>query len=123
MKRRRKNVAVTASSAAETSQRKTTAAELQKSAAASESAAPAAPLGQTNDATKQSNWYDEGLDEKGLLGTTRAKPGTTAENAAADGTYKGTSNYQSFIQKNPNTFFYRHTAPHEQQVCWQGCLG
>ena len=102
VKRRRMNVAVTASSAAEISQRKTTAAELQKSAAAAESAAPAAPLGQTNDATKQSNWYDEGLDEKSLLGTTRAKPGTTAENAAADGTYKGTSNYQSFIQKNPN---------------------
>lgn len=108
VKRRRKNVAVTASSAAETSQRKTNTAAATAAAAAADTAAPTAPLGQTNDATKQSNWYDEGLDEKSLLGTTRAKPGgnntttnTTAEKAA-DGTYKGSSNYQSFIQKNPN---------------------
>ncbi|KAF2235687.1 pre-mRNA-splicing factor cwc24 [Viridothelium virens] len=57
-----------------------------------------------NDATKQSNWYDENgkdaLDTENLLGKTRARPidGPTQ----SDGTYKGTKNYQSFIQKNPN---------------------
>jgi RING finger protein 113A len=55
----------------------------------------------TNDATKQSNWFDEGkqddLSAQNLLGTTRARAVESA-----DGTYKGSSNYQSFIQKNPN---------------------
>lgn len=59
----------------------------------------------TNDATKQSNWFDEGSKDrfaaKDLLGTTRALPAAGGE-VESDGTYKGTSNYQSFIQKNPN---------------------
>jgi RING finger protein 113A len=54
----------------------------------------------SNDATKQSNWYDENatdaLSSKNLLGTTRAKQ------EAAEGTYKGLANATSFIQKNPN---------------------
>ena len=58
----------------------------------------------TNDATKQSNWFDESgkeaLSTKELLGTTRARP--SSNEAPNDGTYKGASNYQSFIQKNPN---------------------
>ena len=58
----------------------------------------------SNDATKQSNWYDEeaevSLDAKNLLGSTRQKP--AEEPTASDGTYKGASNYKSFIQKNPN---------------------
>ena len=58
---------------------------------------------QTNDATRQSNWYDEkdsgALDADSLLGKTREK---RAENQSSDGTYKGASGYQSFIQKNPN---------------------
>lgn len=64
----------------------------------------------TNDATKQSNWYDESgkdaLSAKNLLGSTRAKStvATTASSSEmnGDGTYKGAANYQSFIQKNPN---------------------
>lgn len=59
----------------------------------------------TNDATKQSNWFDEstedGLNSRKALGTTRAKSGTSNE-VENDGTYKGASNYQTFIQKNPN---------------------
>ena len=59
----------------------------------------------SNDATKQSNWYEESskdaLNAKQLLGTTRAKPSTTGE-LESDGTYKGAASYQSFIQKNPN---------------------
>lgn len=61
-------------------------------------------LDYSNDATKQSNWYDEkpdvSLDAKNLLGTTRQRP--AEEPKANDGTYKGQSNYTSFIQKNPN---------------------
>ena len=60
----------------------------------------------TNDATKQSNWYDEtskdALSAKNLLGTTRARPGTVS-GKDSDGTYRGAANYQSFIQKNPDT--------------------
>jgi len=54
-----------------------------------------------NDATKQSNWYDEtangALSCKNLLGTTRSAPPE-----APDGIYKGLANAASFIQKNPN---------------------
>ena len=59
----------------------------------------------TNDATKQSNWYDENatdaLSSKSLLGTTRKRTdaGASGQN---DGTYKGAANYQSFVQKNPD---------------------
>lgn len=64
----------------------------------------------TNDATKQSNWFDEKsttrendtLGAKALLGTTRARPGTAPVTADNDGTYKGNSKYSTFIAKNPN---------------------
>ena len=59
----------------------------------------------TNDATKQSNWFEESSKDrfatKDLLGTARARPDAASE-AENDGTYKGASNYQTFIQKNPN---------------------
>ena len=59
----------------------------------------------SNDATKQSNWYDENapdaLSAKNLLGSTRKKD-VDGEEVENDGTYKGQSNYQSFIQKKPN---------------------
>ncbi|RDW62101.1 hypothetical protein BP6252_11534 [Coleophoma cylindrospora] len=55
-----------------------------------------------NDATKQSNWYDENatdaLSSKNLLGSTRAAPSS----GAPDGTYKGLANATNFIQKNPD---------------------
>ncbi|KAI9793711.1 MAG: RNA-splicing factor [Peltula sp. TS41687] len=65
----------------------------------------------TNDATKQSNWYEEtgkdSMSAKDLLGSTRTKPPTVTtasskSNGDGGGTYKGAANYQSFIQKNPN---------------------
>ncbi|PLB33203.1 U2-type spliceosomal complex subunit CWC24 [Aspergillus candidus] len=91
IKRRRKNAAVTASST-------TAGATRPVENPAPASTAPA-PLQSTNDATKQSNWYDEKeLDAKNLLGTTRS----TGTPSAPDGTYKGAANYQSFIQKNPD---------------------
>jgi RING finger protein 113A len=56
-----------------------------------------------NDATKQSNWYDENatdaLSSKNLLGSTRAIP---PDAATRDGIYKGLANQTTFIQKNPN---------------------
>ena len=56
----------------------------------------------SNDATKQSNWYDQdskdALSSKNLLGSTRA----TKDPQAPDGTYKGLAAPTSFIQKNPN---------------------
>jgi RING finger protein 113A len=93
IKRRRKNAVVSASSASNT-RRKDTGDEQNKATAA-------LPLTSSNDATKHSNWYDDELNEKNLLGTTRARP-DTSEPSAPDGTYRGASNYQSFIQKNPN---------------------
>ena len=66
-----------------------------------------AHLTSSNDATKQSNWFDEQqrsseLDPQSLLGKTHARPPTTDNQTQPYGTYKGVSNYQSFIQKNPN---------------------
>lgn len=61
------------------------------------------PITDSNDATKQSNWYDQdsndALSAKGLLGSTRAMP---KQSQTPDGTYKGLANQTSFIQKNPN---------------------
>lgn len=54
-----------------------------------------------NDATKQSNWYDEdapdALSSKNLLGSTRAGP---AEVVLPDGTYRGMAARTTFIQKS-----------------------
>ena len=90
IKRRRRNAAVTASSTDAT----------RKPRADEPTTAVPAPLTSSNDATKASDWYDENLSEKNLLGTTRAKPAPSA--SQLDGTYKGAANYQSFIQKNPD---------------------
>lgn len=92
IKRRRKNAAVTASS---------TDNQTRKDASEEATTPSAAPLVATNDATKHSNWHEEELSAKNLLGKTRAQPNTTTP-SAPDGTYKGIANYQSFIQKNPN---------------------
>ncbi|KAL4913853.1 hypothetical protein BDW62DRAFT_191590 [Aspergillus aurantiobrunneus] len=92
IKRHRKNAAVSASSTSNVRRANTSDEPV---------ATTAAPLASTNDATKQSNWYDDELNEKNLLGTTRARPETSSA-SAPDGTYKGAANYQSFIQKNPN---------------------
>ena len=54
----------------------------------------------SNDATKQSNWYDENatdaLSSKNLLGSTRAPPPV----GESDGTYRGLANATKFVQKN-----------------------
>lgn len=91
IKRRRKNVAVTASS--NTTKRDPTAEK--------PSTAGPIPLTSSNDATKASDWYDEDLSANNLLGSTRARPQPPTD-SGPDGTYKGTANYTSFIQKNPD---------------------
>ncbi|PGG98211.1 RING finger protein 113A [Blastomyces parvus] len=111
IKRRRKNATVTASSAATGVQGQRAGSRLNDGENSSSATPAPFPLQQTNDATKQSNWFDEEGDEKllsakNLLGNTRNKP-TTATSAAtshldADGKYRGAANYQSFIQKNPD---------------------
>ncbi|RFU25239.1 hypothetical protein B7463_g11103, partial [Scytalidium lignicola] len=62
-----------------------------------------ATIASTNDATKQTNWFDEtsndALSSKNLLGKTRSIP---KESQQPDGTYKGLANQTSFIQKNPD---------------------
>ncbi|KAN0089411.1 hypothetical protein V8E51_019671 [Hyaloscypha variabilis] len=94
IKRRKKNTgAITASS-------KNNAASASDHTSTIYSADRSTTIKSSNDATKQSNWYDENatdaLSSKNLLGTTRAKP------EAAEGTYKGLANATTFIQKNPN---------------------
>ncbi|TWU74677.1 RNA-splicing factor [Metarhizium rileyi] len=60
------------------------------------------PISNANDATKQSNWYDDGAEDdlsaKNLLGSSKS----TAQFIPPDGTYKGLANQTSFIQKNPD---------------------
>ena len=94
IKRRKKNIgAITASS-------KNNATSSSDLTSTIYSADRSATIKSSNDATKQSNWYDENatdaLSSKNLLGTTRVVP------EPAEGTYKGLSNATSFIQKNPN---------------------
>ena len=97
IKRRRKIVGVTASSEV------TTKGPRDDVEAPKFAADRSAHINSANDATKQSNWFDDSkngaMSTQNLLGTTRPRPGT---NEQADGTYKGSSNYQSFIHKNPN---------------------
>jgi len=95
IKRRNKNTgAITASS-------KNNATSTSDLTSTKYTADRSATIKSSNDATKQSNWYDENatdaLSSKNLLGTTRAAP-----SEGADGTYKGLANATSFIQKNPN---------------------
>lgn len=61
-----------------------------------------------NDATKQSNWFDdEKFNAKSLLGKASPRPNTnsahpTTAGDSNDGLYKGSSKYANFITKNPN---------------------
>jgi RING finger protein 113A len=90
VKRRKQNGAVVTASSRDARNGKaelgTTAFEANRSAT----------ITSTNDATKQSNWFDEDKDGKVIE---RKEPIIPEER---DGTYRGASNYQTFIQKNPN---------------------
>ncbi|KAI0111193.1 hypothetical protein GGR51DRAFT_509230 [Nemania sp. FL0031] len=95
VKRRKKNTAVVTAS----SKNNTSSATNEYSAVVFE-ADRSVPITSTNDATKQTNWFDE---DANLLGKTRPLPkaSSSSENAP-DGTYKGLANQTTFIQKNPN---------------------
>lgn len=106
VKRQRKNGVVTAISSNIASKHPATDIETTKFAADR-----SGRIEPTNDATRQSNWYDDDAqsskEAKPLLGTTRARPAaatdtTAPEEAAAAGTYRGSANYATFIAKNPN---------------------
>ena len=100
IKRRRKQAGVGASS--------TTASNAQplEVEAINVAANRSSTIAATDDATKQSNWFDDNdgaaLNAKSLLGSTRMKPEAPDDVEKSSGTYKGSANYQSFIQKNPN---------------------
>lgn len=65
-------------------------------------------LTQANDATRQSNWYEEkaaaNMTSAQLLGKTshNTKPVSKEAPTEPDGTYKGSAAYTSHINKNPN---------------------
>ncbi|KAI9706738.1 MAG: RNA-splicing factor [Bogoriella megaspora] len=98
VKRRRKGNLVTATSSS-------SKANLDKLGAQKFEADRSTTIHDINDATKQSNWYDDdgkdAMSAEQLLGKTRARP-AAADVDQPDGTYKGAKNYQSFIKKNPN---------------------
>ncbi|KAI0172958.1 hypothetical protein GGR52DRAFT_546826 [Hypoxylon sp. FL1284] len=97
VKRRKKNTAVVTASSKENATRAS-----QDHRATIFEADRSVPITSTNDATKQTNWFDE---DSNLLGKTRPLPrsrDTPDAPAQPDGTYKGLANQAKFIQKNPN---------------------
>lgn len=56
------------------------------------------PISDSNDATKQSNWYEK---DEGTSKSARAKP-ADGDRLGPDGTYKGLANQTSYIEKNPD---------------------
>ena len=107
IKRRKKSAIVTASS-------KNTGTAIADLSTTKYAADRTAQITDTNDATKQSDWYDE----KSLLGTTRERPPKPDASHAiveqvpgGDGTYKGQAAYGSFIQKNPDRMSSKTVGP------------
>ncbi|OAA38720.1 CCCH and RING finger protein (Znf183) [Beauveria brongniartii RCEF 3172] len=105
VKRRKKTAVVTASSRAAGAG----AGAGKELTASAYTADRSAPLSSANDATKQSNWYDEhaadALSAKTLLGSSSSaslSSSSAAARNAPDGTYKGLANQTSFITKNPD---------------------
>ncbi|ATY61767.1 CCCH and RING finger [Cordyceps militaris] len=96
VKRRKKTAVVTASSKAvgTTAQREVTASAY--------TADRSVPITSANDATKQTNWYDEhaagALSAENLLGSSAAR----STKAPSEGTYKGLANQTSFLARNPD---------------------
>lgn len=98
VKRRRKTATVTASS------KTTSAGPGGRDISATVYTADRSGITNSNDATKQSNWYDEeaegAMSAKNLLGSTRSA--SAGKDSQPDGTYKGLANQTSFIQRNPD---------------------
>lgn len=89
VKRRKRNTAVVAASSKDTASKPDDwgvgPAEVDRSV----------PITDSNDATKQSNWYEK--DDSSSSKPARAKPAD-----GPDGTYKGLANQTSYIEKNPD---------------------
>ncbi|KAL8692815.1 MAG: hypothetical protein Q9218_002230 [Villophora microphyllina] len=106
IKRRRKNAAITASS---TTISKPTLSDNISSTTTQYTGDRSTQIQENNDATKHSNWYENSTENntsaKNLLGTTRphvSSTNTPSQPTEPTGTYKGSTNYTTFIQKNPN---------------------
>ncbi|KAI1391816.1 uncharacterized protein F4822DRAFT_388508 [Hypoxylon trugodes] len=96
VKRRKKNAVVTASS-----KNNITHTNQNHNATIFE-ADRSVPITSTNDATKQTNWFDE---DTNLLGKTRPLPKSKESEDVStqpDGTYKGLANQTKFIRRNPD---------------------
>jgi len=91
VKRRRRDIGVTASSTANVATRAQTETDIA-------SVAQTRPTN-ADDATKALDWYDEGT-ASGKKES--APPGAATEATPSDGIYKGIGNYQSYVQKNPD---------------------
>ncbi|MCJ1353774.1 MAG: RNA-splicing factor [Icmadophila ericetorum] len=61
-----------------------------------------AQIDSANDATKQSNWFDEKNADVETKSANTGPRKAGNDEVIGDGTYRGASNYQTFIQKNPN---------------------
>ena len=99
VKRRRKAAVVSASSRV-----KNSSSGIQDFSVSKFVADRSAQINHTSDATKQTDWYEEGtqkeIDSKPRLSNSIALE--VEQNIQDDGTYKGNSEYKSFIQKNLN---------------------
>ena len=92
VKRRRKNAGVVTVSSTDNPKARQTGTE-------NTSSAPVVARTNKDDATKQSNWYDEQSKTSKTDPSSTSKPRDTD---SLDGTYKGTAAYQSFIHTNPD---------------------
>ena len=93
VKRRKKTGAVTASS-------KSAVPAGARDLSATVFTADRSGITDSNDATKQSNWYDE--DAEGAMSAKNLLGSVASRDSQPDGTYKGLANQASFIQKNPD---------------------
>jgi RING finger protein 113A len=89
VKRRKRNTAVVAASSKDTTSKHADwgvgPAEVDRSI----------PITDSNDATKQSNWYEKEADGSSI-------PAKVKPTEGPDGTYKGLANQTSYIEKNPD---------------------
>ncbi|KAK3331096.1 hypothetical protein B0H66DRAFT_545714 [Apodospora peruviana] len=106
IKRRKKNNATTTGGAVTASSRSSNnAAATDISRSTVFAADRNLALDNSNDATKQSDWFDEkeDLSAKNLLGSSsKNKKGGGDEAAVPNGVYRGLANQTSYIQKNPD---------------------
>lgn len=105
-KRRKKNGGMNISSTS-----KSSGANFDELSATKHAADGSKLMTQTQDATRQSNWYEDAPTTSQLLGTSRSRPAaptfastniSNSSDNAPDGTYKGAAAYSNFITKNPN---------------------